>query len=377
MSDLINAGIMTIFAREMLEGTVIVGQYRTVVKRAPEWSDPERQKEGLKAVTVSALFAFVLAIIVIAIVAVPLALLSKNLNPRVEQFIEGISKLIAAVCVLQLSLKIPKFLGVYPSKKGEDGLTIGLSLKSIRFNVAWNIWREVAECGAFLLPFFLSGENAKSIPLSGLIGIAVGAAFGALIYFANQQLKSKSFLAFFMATLLLFLSVGLFVGGVHEFEEIYGETPDVYNIGTARGLAEEHDSDDVPVVHESDDVVHKDNEESSEAPQLTIWSEKKLPFALLKPFGYSAGRTQLQMACFWGWLSLGIALHIWKYISAKKLKETQELADEEKVHPSMVKSLQGKETGDMSSAEEETASVPSANNEEIASPFLDEELGEA
>lgn len=362
MSDLINAGIMTIFAREMLEGTVIVGQYRTVVKRAPEWSDPERQKEGLKAVTVSALFAFVLAIIVIAIVAVPLALLSKNLNPRVEQFIEGISKLIAAVCVLQLSLKIPKFLGVYPSKKGEDGLTIGLSLKSIRFNVAWNIWREVAECGAFLLPFFLSGENAKSIPLSGLIGIAVGAAFGALIYFANQQLKSKSFLAFFMATLLLFLSVGLFVGGVHEFEEIYGETPDVYNIGTARGLAEEHDSDDVPVVHESDDVVHKDNEESSEAPQLTIWSEKKLPFALLKPFGYSAGRTQLQMACFWGWLSLGIALHIWKYISAKKLKETQELADEEKVHPSMVKSLQGKETGDMSSADEETASVPSANN---------------
>ena len=377
MSDLINAGIMTIFAREMLEGAVIVGQYRTVVKRAPEWSDPERQKEGLKAVTVSALFAFVLAIIVIAIVAVPLALLSNNLNPRVEQFIEGISKLIAAVCVLQLSLKIPKFLGVYPSKKGEDGLTIGLSLKSIRFNVAWNIWREVAECGAFLLPFFLSGENAKSIPLSGLIGIAVGAAFGALIYFANQQLKSKSFLAFFMATLLLFLSVGLFVGGVHEFEEIYGETPDVYNIGTARGLAEEHDSDDVPVVHESDDVAHIDNEESSEAPQLTIWSEKKLPFALLKPFGYSAGRTQLQMACFWGWLSLGIALHIWKYISAKKLKETQELADEEKVHPSMVKSLQGKETGDMSSAEVETASVPSANNEEIASPFLDEELGEA
>jgi hypothetical protein len=42
-------------------------------------------------------------------------------------------------------LKIPKFLGVYPSKKGEDGLTVGLSIKSIRFNVAWNIWREVAE----------------------------------------------------------------------------------------------------------------------------------------------------------------------------------------------------------------------------------------
>jgi hypothetical protein len=79
----------------------------------------------------SALFACILALIVIAIVAIPLALLSKNLDPRVVQFIEGISKLVAAICVLQLSLKIPKFLGVYPSKKGEDGLTIGLSLKSI------------------------------------------------------------------------------------------------------------------------------------------------------------------------------------------------------------------------------------------------------
>lgn len=374
MSELINAGIMTIFAREMLEGTVIVGQYRTVLKHSPEWSDPDRQKEGLKAVNMSALFACILALIVIAIVAIPLALLSKNLDPRVVQFIEGISKLVAAICVLQLSLKIPKFLGVYPSKKDEDGLTIGLSLKSIRFNVAWNIWREVAECGAFLLPFFFSGENAKSIPLSGLIGIAVGAALGTLIYFANQQLKNKSWLAFFMATLLLFLSVGLFVGGVHEFEEIYGETPDVYNIGTARDLAA---SDDVPVVHESDDVVHSDSEEEGEAIELTIWSEKKLPFALLKPFGYSAGRTQLQMACFWGWLLLGVSLHIWKYVSAKKIKEAQELVAEEKAHPSMVKSFRGQETGNVSFPDEETASAPSANDEETALPALDEELDEA
>ena len=46
MSDLINGAIITIFAREMLEGTVIVGQYRTVVMRSPDWQDPERQKEG-------------------------------------------------------------------------------------------------------------------------------------------------------------------------------------------------------------------------------------------------------------------------------------------------------------------------------------------
>lgn len=382
MSDLIDIAIMTIFAREMLEGTVIMGQYRTVIKRSPEWEDPERQKEGLKAVNMAALFACVLALVTIVIVAIPLALLSKNLDPRVVEFIEGVSKLVAAICVLQLSLKIPKFLGVYPSKKGEDGLTVGLSIKSIRFNVAWNIWREVAECGAFLLPFFLTGEGAKAIPLSGVIGIAVGGLMGAAIYVANKQLKNKVWLAVFMATLLLFLSVGLFVGGCHEFEEIYGETPKVYNIGYARRMEESddvvHASDDVvhasgyvtsedrasdDVTHASDDVVHADGFQSddvvSKEKVLTFWSEKKLPFALLKPFGYSAGRTQLQIACFWLWLTLGIALHGWKYLSAKKIIEAQELADEERAHPSTVKSLKGQETGSTAFADEETASGPS------------------
>lgn len=356
-----------------------MGQYRTVIKRSPEWEDPERQKQGLKAVNMSALFACILALVTIAIVAIPLALLSKNLDPVVVEFIEGISKLVAAVCVLQLSLKIPKFLGVYPSKKGEDGLTVGLSLKSIRFNVAWNIWREVAECGAFLLPFFLTGENAKAIPLSGLIGIVVGGLMGVAIYYANKQLKNKAWLAAFMAILLLFLSVGLFTGGCHEFEEIYGETPKVYNIGYARKLQSDDvvsasdvvaASDDVPAASDdvpgeesglqSDDVVSKEK-------VLTIWSEKQLPFALLKPFGYSAGRTQLQIACFWSWLTLGICLHIWKYISSKKLREAQALAAEEKEHPEMVKSLQPQETAGMEDDKDiETASGGSGSNPEAS-----------
>ena len=204
---------MTIFAREMLEGCVIIGQYRTVLLRSDEWQEPEKQKQGLKAITYSALLASLVAVIVCACVAIPLAVLSKNLDDTVATIIEGVSKIVAAICILQLSLKIPKFLGVYASKKGADGATIGLSLKSIRFNVAWNIWREVAEIGVFLIPFFLQGEGAKAIPLSGLIGIVVGVALGAIIYLANKKMNNKFWLAAFMAILLLFLSTGLFVGG--------------------------------------------------------------------------------------------------------------------------------------------------------------------
>ncbi len=213
MTGLLDGAIMTIFAREVLEGTVIIGQYRTVLLRSDDWQEPEKQKQGLKAITYSALLATFVAIIVCACVAIPLAVLSRDLDEKVAIIIEGVSKLVAAICILQLSLKIPTFLGIYPSKKGSDGVTIGLSLKSIRFNVAWNIWREVAEIGVFLIPFFLQGEGAKAIPLSGLIGIAVGFLLGGIIYFANKKLKNKAWLAAFMVLLLVFLSAGLFVGG--------------------------------------------------------------------------------------------------------------------------------------------------------------------
>jgi hypothetical protein len=150
----------------------------------------------------------------------------------------------------------------------------------------------------------------------------------------------------------------------HEFEEVYGETEKIYNIGvrevvtTGRALAWEQRflaSEDVPA------------EETTVTYEKTFWSEKQLPFALLKPFGYSAGRTQLQIASFWSWLTLGTVLHIWKYFSAKKIREAQELADKERAHPSMVKSLAHIDSTFLASEDVETASGPS-------SPDDDEEI---
>lgn len=77
------------------------------------------------------------------------------------------SKLVAAVCVLQLSAICPKWLGIYANKhENEHGGEIeSLSERSIKFNIAWNLWREVAECGVFLIPCML-GNSARSIPVS-------------------------------------------------------------------------------------------------------------------------------------------------------------------------------------------------------------------
>eukprot|EP00978_Attheya_sp_CCMP212_P010842 scaffold26338_cov49-Attheya_sp.AAC.11 len=280
----------TIFAREFFEAAIIIGQYRTVLLRSPEWQEEQKQKEGLKAINQAALAASVVAVIVTLCVLIPLLILGNELDKRTAEVIEGVSKVIAAIAILQISVLVPKLLGVYVTKKSnDDGVELGLTMRSIRFNVFWNIWREVAEIGIFLIPILLGdGASASTIPLSALVGIIIAAALGSLIYYGNQKLEDKKVLAFFMATVLVFLSVGLFVGGCHEFEEVWGETRKVWKI------------------------------------ENNFWSHKELPMVVLKPFGYSASRTVLQMCCFWLWLGLCAAMHLWFYLRSEKILATRQ-----------------------------------------------------
>ena len=145
-------------------------------------------------------------------------------------------------------------------------------MRSICFNVMWNIWREVAKVGIFLLPFFL-GEGSLATPLSALAGTVLSLFVGIGIYFANKKLEKKGALAFFMSDLTGFLSVGLFVGGCHTFEEVWGETRKLWKIN------------------------------------YYFWSHKIVPMALVKTFGYFSSRTLRKISYFWCWVSLTVALH--------------------------------------------------------------------
>ena len=161
-ADLFDVAVATIFAREFMEGAIIIGEFRTVIQRSEsEASNGLTKAEMLRAVNVWAAIGALVAVLVVVIVAIPLAVLSKNFDDKTADIIEGISKVIAAFAILTLSLKIPRWLGFYKNKKkGKVSDDFDLSMRSIRFNVAWNIWREVAECGVFLLPSFLKGDDA-------------------------------------------------------------------------------------------------------------------------------------------------------------------------------------------------------------------------
>jgi len=306
MTKLFDFAVMTIFCREVLEASIIIINYRTLINRCEQLPQGLSQKEALRAITVAAILASLVAVAVITIVAIPLAILSSGFDPNVSTTIEGVSKVVAAVCILQLSLKMPKWLGVYasPKKAGTMDIGSGLTLRSIRFNVSWNIWREVAECGVFLLPFFLSGQGIKAIPLSAIVGTVIGLLCGLGIHYANRKLKKNPWLAIFSSSLLLLLSTGLFSGGCRNIEKATaGSTKQVWSI-------------------EGD-----------------FWSTDRLPMTIFKPFGYSDTRSALQMACFWSWLALGIALHCRKYMQSKRLR-AQQAAEQESSTEQMADSVQ-------------------------------------
>lgn len=311
-SDLFDFAMITIFAREFLEGSIIIGEYRTIILRSDEndlsLAPGVTKDDALVAITIASLGATAFALIVIACVAIPLAILSSTFDENTAYIIEGVSKIVAALSLLQLSLKIPKLLGIYPRRNPsnhslftrqiktsshanvEDETVTrtqrpppeGLTLRSIRFNVAWNIWREVAEIGAFLLPSFLSHQDLQKLPLSAVVGALVGTVVGVGIYIANKRLSNKKHLCIFVVLLLVILSAGLYTGGSHKLETVIGSTKEVWRI--------------------NDD----------------FWSVDRLPMTIIKPFGYNDSRTVLEIVSFWCWLLLSAILHYYKFRMARR-----------------------------------------------------------
>eukprot|EP00928_Gymnodinium_smaydae_P049513 TRINITY_DN3323_c0_g1_i7.p1 TRINITY_DN3323_c0_g1~~TRINITY_DN3323_c0_g1_i7.p1 ORF type:complete len:315 (-),score=52.68 TRINITY_DN3323_c0_g1_i7:19-963(-) len=275
--------IAVIFAREILEACVIIGQYRILVLRSDDFVG-DQQKAALRSIWLCAGGAAAVAIAIIVALAIPLALLGRELDNRVAEIIEGVSKIVAAICIMGLSFKVPKWLAVGPYAAIETTKSAGSTLRELRFNVSWNIWREVAEIGAFLLPNFLASDFAP-IPLSGLVGVAIALVPGVGLYVANRYTKQKTWLAVTMAVVTGWLAVGLFAGGMHEFEEVLGETEKVFWF---------------PGCH------------SSSASSCAFWNKKKLPMALLRPFGYSHSPTVLEMVSFWVFACLVAVGHIFK-----------------------------------------------------------------
>lgn len=142
------------------------------------------------------------------------------------------------------------------------------------------------------------------------------------IYWADQTFKNKLSLALFTKLLLVFLATGLFFGGCHEFEDVWGETREVWSI------------------------------------KNDIWSHKELPMATFKPFGSSASRTVLQIACLWCWLALSAAIHVYKLHQTVKINRDVTKGKLEAHDNGKLDSSSNEDSFEKAGVDEEAASEP-------------------
>lgn len=124
MPGLFSVPIASIFARELLEASIIVAQYRKLVQCSDEWEESSKAA-ALKKIWYCAGGATLLAVLVIIVVAIPLAVAGNKLDKTAAEVIEGISKVVAAFCILMLSVKVPKWLQLGPYGHRVSSKTLG------------------------------------------------------------------------------------------------------------------------------------------------------------------------------------------------------------------------------------------------------------
>jgi high-affinity iron transporter len=80
--------------------------------------------------------------------------------------------------------------------------------------------REGFETVLFLLGAETAGSSGASVVVGGLIGLAIAAVLGVLVYLGSDRIDLRRFFTWTGLLLILF-AAGLFAKGVHEFRELF------------------------------------------------------------------------------------------------------------------------------------------------------------
>lgn len=215
------SAMLSIFAMLVPQLSIEIAEFR--VQLATSWNeDADKLKEGLSAISRYSCIAIVVAVLVNVGTAAAVALTTQHLDERMLAIITGLSRLLAAVYSFFISVKVPKWLGVYHTTKSLHGSQVGRCLRELKFNLVWNLWGHFTEVYFFLIMFY-NGVTAATIPLSAVIGIAIGFAISCGIYLGRTRFKEhKVKIAAVMSTILSILSSLATASGCIWIQTVWG-----------------------------------------------------------------------------------------------------------------------------------------------------------
>lgn len=190
------------------------------------------------------------------------------------EMIEGVTKLMAAFVVGKVAINYGKhvFHDIPIVTKSVAG---GLATIAVLGPVALNLMRETGE-GALSSLSLIIQKQYGAIAFNAIPPALIGGMYLQDRYSCKGVNCGSTGYKYLLLAIFTTLGAGLCSSGLHEIEEIAGETPKVYSLGDSKYL-----------------------------------SHKRLPLALLAPFGYRKDPTVLTVIAGSGYFLILMTVHIY------------------------------------------------------------------
>lgn len=160
------------------------------------------------------------AVVVCLIAGVAVHAATDGLEGKAEQAVEGSLALLAALVLTYMIIwmhKNARTMGSHLRNQVDGAQTAGALAVVAFIGVA----REGFETVLFLLGAETGSSSGAAVVLGGLIGLAISAAIGYLIYVGGSRIDLRKFFRYTGVVLILF-AAGLVGKAFHEFRELLG-----------------------------------------------------------------------------------------------------------------------------------------------------------
>jgi len=237
--DLINTralAILALFLWLVPHIFIQIAEYRVAIIKSSKW-EGEKLTDGLRAIMNHSLFATAVGLIIVSGTAAGVALSTKGMDIDLLYILSGLSRLCSAMVIFLLSFKIPVWLSIYHEQNlHPEPLTS--SLKSLRFNVRWSIWKCFFTIYFILLPFFCGAPGPIEIPVYIIVGIIGGILVCLGVYYGRTKCHAhKKSIAIIMVVILAILSALNFAFAFWYIEYVWFPEHNVYDYQGLGGWA--------------------------------------------------------------------------------------------------------------------------------------------
>jgi len=200
----------------VLDVSTELGEYHNAIQQ----SNLKWPKHVKRSINIAALQVVVIGMILIILSARLVINLTQGIDSRMILVLEGISRLEASSLMAYISVKIPRWIGIYHSPEREQCIKhVGEGIDALKFHVWYTIGQYFILVYCMMLPF-------SAHPQSAILGICLGFVIELLIVFANsggdddeRQFRVASIVSMVFA----FLASVLFADGCHFIQLVWGK----------------------------------------------------------------------------------------------------------------------------------------------------------